>query len=165
MLRACYDRAVTTLAVTAVSVMLGAALIGTISRYLTFLPSISWGEEVTRFAGIWAVFLVAGLSIRRGAHLGVDVLAARFSPGARRRTRLFGQVLILAFSGILLVYGLRLALENRTQYSPALEWSMGAVYLCIPIGAALMIVESLRLMRRLLRGDPPPEPAATSRIE
>jgi TRAP-type C4-dicarboxylate transport system permease small subunit len=163
--RAWYDRLVTTLAVMAVSVMLAAALIGTVSRYLVFLPSISWGEEVTRFGGIWAVFLVAGLSIRRGAHLGVDVLAARFPPGVRRVTRLLGALLILAFSTLLLVYGLRLALENRTQYSPALEWSMGAVYLCIPIGAALMIVESLGLVRRLVRGDPPPASAATSRIE
>jgi C4-dicarboxylate transporter DctQ subunit len=165
MLRAWYDRVVTTLAVTAVSVMLGAALIGTVSRYLPFLPSISWGEEVTRFAGIWAVFLVAGMSIRRGAHLGVDVLAARFSPGVRRLTWLFGHLLILAFSGLLLVYGLRLAMENRTQYSPALEWSMGAVYLCIPIGAALMIVESLGILRRLVHGDRLPASAATSRIE
>ena len=63
----------------------GAALIGTVSRYLTFLPIISWGEEVTRFAGIWSVFLVAGLTIRQGAHLGVDFLTTRFSPRARRR--------------------------------------------------------------------------------
>ena len=86
MLRRWYDRLITTLVVVAVSVMLGAALVGTVSRYLTFLPSVSWGEEVTRFAGIWSVFLVAGLTIRQGAHLGVDFLTARPpGPGARRR--------------------------------------------------------------------------------
>jgi hypothetical protein len=42
-LRHWYDGLVTTLVVVAVSVMLGAALIGTVSRYLTFLPVISWG--------------------------------------------------------------------------------------------------------------------------
>lgn len=165
MLRRWYDRVVTTLVVGAVSVMLGAALVGTVSRYLTFLPSISWGEEVTRFAGIWSVFLVAGLGIRHGAHLGVDILTSLFPPVARQFTRLFGCVLILAFAGLLLVYGLRLAAENTGQYSPSLEWSMGAVYLCIPIGAALMIVEVIGVMLRLLRGGPPPRSPVTGGIE
>ena len=165
MLRRWYDRLVTTLVVVAVSVMLGAALIGTVSRYLTFLPIISWGEEVTRFAGIWSVFLVAGLTIRQGAHLGVDFLTTRFSPRARRLVHLLNGGLILAFSGLLLVYGLRLAAENMTQYSPALEWSMGIVYLCIPIGAALMIVETIGVMRRLARGDPPAPPPVSRVVE
>jgi TRAP-type C4-dicarboxylate transport system permease small subunit len=157
-LRRGYDRLVTTLVVVAVSVMLGAALIGTVSRYLTFLPIISWGEEVTRFAGIWSVFLVAGLTIRHGAHLGVDFLTTRFSPRARRVIALVNGTLILAFSSLLVVYGVRLAAENMTQYSPALEWSMGLVYLCIPIGAVLMVVETIGVMRRLARGDPPAPP-------
>jgi TRAP-type C4-dicarboxylate transport system permease small subunit len=159
-LRRWYDRLVTTLVVVAVSVMLGAALVGTVSRYLTFLPIIAWGEEVTRFAGIWSVFLVAGLTIRQGAHLGVDLLTTRFTPGARRLIGLVNSGLILAFASLLLVYGVRLAAENRTQYSPALEWSMGLVYLCIPIGAGLMIVEVIGVMRRLARGGPPAQPVS-----
>jgi TRAP-type transport system small permease protein len=164
-LRRWYDRVVTTLVVVAVSVMLGAALIGTVSRYLPFLPSISWGEEVTRFAGIWSVFLVAGLTIRQGAHLGVDFLTTTFPPRARTLVHLVNGVLILAFSGLLLVYGLRLAADNAGQYSPALEWSMGAVYLCIPIGAALMIVEEVGVIQRFLRGDPEPAPPAGPMVE
>jgi TRAP-type C4-dicarboxylate transport system permease small subunit len=160
-----YDRVVTTLVVVAVTVMLGAALVGTVSRYLPFLPSISWGEEVTRFAGIWAVFLVAGLTIRQGAHLGVDFLTTTFPPRARTLVHLVNGVLILAFSGLLLVYGLRLAADNAGQYSPALEWSMGAVYLCIPIGAALMIVEGIGVMRGLLRGGPAPAAPAGVTVE
>ena len=160
-----YDRLVTTLVVLAVSAMLGAALVGTVSRYLTFLPIISWGEEVTRFAGIWSVFLVAGLTIRRGAHLGVDFLTTRFPLRVRRLIGIFNGGLILAFSGLLLVYGLRLAADNLAQYSPALEWSMGLVYLCIPIGAALMIVEGIGVMARLARGDPPAVPPVTGIVE
>ena len=165
MLRRVYDRLITTLVVVAVSVMLGAALVGTVSRYLTFLPSISWGEEVTRFAGIWSVFLVAGLTIRQGAHLGVDFLTARLPVRVRAGARLVNCALILAFSALLLWYGVRLAAENMGQYSPALEWSMGVIYLCIPIGAALMLVESLAVARRLLHdgtaaAGPPTAPPA-----
>ena len=165
MLRRFYDRFITTLVVVAVTVMLGAALVGTVSRYLPFLPSISWGEEVTRFAGIWSVFLVAGLTIRQGAHLGVDFLTERLPVRVRAGARLVNCALILAFSALLLWYGVRLAAENMRQYSPALEWSMGAIYLCIPIGAALMIVEGLGVARGLLRGGPEPRPPAGVVVE
>jgi TRAP-type C4-dicarboxylate transport system permease small subunit len=111
------------------------------------------------------VFLVAGLTIRHGAHLGVDFLTARLSSRARRAVRLVNCALILAFSGLLLVYGVRLASENRGQYSAALEWSMGVIYLCIPIGAALMIVEGLGVARRLLRGGPEPVPPPSVVVE
>ena len=165
MLRRWYDGVVTTLVVAAVTVMLGAALVGTVSRYLTFLPSISWGEEVTRFAGIWSVFLVAGFTLRHGAHLGVDLLTVRLPARWRNAVRLVNCALTLAFSGLLLVYGVRLAAENRGQYSAALEWSMGAVYLCIPIGATLMILETLGVARGLLRGGPEPAPPTGVAVE
>jgi C4-dicarboxylate transporter DctQ subunit len=140
--------------------MLGAALAGTVSRYLPFLPPIAWGEEVTRYAGIWSVFLVSGLGLRRGAHLGVDMLTSRLPDGARRLVYLIVHALILAFVLLLLVAGIRLVRENVGQLSPALEWSMGWVYLCIPVGAGLMLVEALGLLRRALRGLPPSGPPA-----
>ena len=42
---------------------------------------------------------------------------------------------------------------------------MGAVYLCIPIGAALMIVETLGVARGLLRGGPEPAPPTGVAVE
>jgi TRAP-type transport system small permease protein len=159
MLRRAYDGVVRALVFVAFSVMLGAALAGTVSRYLPFLPTIAWGEEVTRYAGIWSVFLVSGLGLRHGAHLGVDMLTSRLPAGARRLVYLLVYALILGFILLLLVAGLRLARENVVQLSPALEWSMGWVYLCIPIGAGLMLVEVLGLLARGLRGLPPPGPA------
>ena len=165
MIRRVYDEVILTAAFLAFSVMLGAALIGTVSRYLTFLPTISWGEEVTRYAGIWSVFLVSGIALRRGAHLGVDIVTSRLPPRVHHAISFIVYVLILAFAGLLLVYGIQIARENMVQLSPALEWSMGIVYLCIPIGAGLMIVETLGLLTRLLRGLPPLKPPVEEVME
>ena len=68
-------------------------------------------------------------------------------------------VMVLGFLAVLLVYGLRIVLDNLGQYSPALEWRMGLVYLCIPIGAALMMLEVLIIIAGLLRGRDAPGPA------
>ena len=165
MIRRIYDGVVRSLAFAAFTVMLGAALAGTVARYLPFLPPIAWSEEVTRFAGIWAVFLVSGLAVRHGAHLGVDVLTRRFPAGVRRWDHLLVFLLMLGFCGLLLVYGFQLAAENTEQYSPALEWPMGWVYLCIPLGAALMIVEILTILWGLGRGRPLPAPQVEEIVE
>jgi C4-dicarboxylate transporter DctQ subunit len=164
-LRRVYDEVIRTAAFVAFTVMLGAALAGTVARYLPFLPSISWGEEVTRYAGIWSVFLVAGLGLRQGAHLGVDMLTARLPAPVRRVLYLAVYALVLAFAGLLLVYGIRLAAENMDQVSSALEWPMGLIYLCVPIGGALMIVETLGLLYRAVRGLPPPRPPLEGAVE
>lgn len=157
-MRRTFEGVIKTLVFAAFSIMLGAALIGTVARYLTFLPTISWGEEVTRFAGIWSVFLVAGLSIRRGAHLSVDIVTRLF-PEALRRIVGFGVfALMLSFSVILLYYGFRVAYENMGQFSAALQWRMGVVYLCIPIGGALMALEIAIILWSIARGGEPPSP-------
>jgi TRAP-type C4-dicarboxylate transport system permease small subunit len=165
MLRRVYDEVVTTAAFVAFTVMLGAALLGTVSRYLTFLPSIAWGEEVTRYAGIWSVFLVSGLGLRHGAHLGVDMVTRRLSPRARRGVSLVVYGLVLAFAALLLVAGTELVRQNMDQVSPALEWPMGLVYLCIPIGAGLMILETAGLIVRAVRGRPAPRPPREEAVE
>ena len=36
--------------------------------------SISWGEELTRYAIVWMSFVGAGMGIRKGAHICVDLL-------------------------------------------------------------------------------------------
>ena len=164
-LRSAYDTFVAAAVVIAFTVMLGAALAGTLSRYLTFLPIIAWGEEVTRFAGIWASFLVSGVAVRRGAHLGVDLATGRLPESVRRAVYVFCCLLMLAFCALLLAYGLKLAIENVEQVSPALEWSMGVVYLCIPVGAAFMGLEIVGLLLRCYRGLPPPKPPLEDVIE
>jgi TRAP-type C4-dicarboxylate transport system permease small subunit len=51
------------------------------------------------------------------------------------------------------------------QVSPALEWPMGVVYLCIPLGGALMLVETAGLLYRAVRGLPPPRAPLEEAVE
>ena len=97
-----YDFIVKAATFAAFSIMLLAALAGTLARYLPFMPTIAWGEEVTRYAGIWSVFLVAGIGIRNGTHLGVDLLTRLLSPLARQANFVIVYSLMLGFVLLLL---------------------------------------------------------------
>jgi TRAP-type C4-dicarboxylate transport system permease small subunit len=100
------------------------------------------------------VFLVSGLSVRHGAHLGIDVVTRLLSKEAQRAGQIVIYLVMMSFVLVIIIYGLRVSLNNLGQYSPALQWRMGIVYLCMPIGGALMAIELVGVIRRTLRGEP-----------
>lgn len=67
-------------------------------RYL-FNSSINWADEVSRLCFVWSMFLAIPLGLKSGAHIGVDVLAARLPAPARgalaRVMALLGAALML----------------------------------------------------------------------
>ena len=110
-------------------------------RFLTD-RSIVWVEEVSRYLMIWLTFLGAGLVLRYGGHIGIDTLQERF-PGFAPRIRIAIFVVMLAFFGVMLWLGVRYAAFTWGQTTPVLQIPIGAVYLAMPIGFALMIVHAL----------------------
>lgn len=110
-----------------------------LARYV-FNHSFVWAEELSRYMMIWVGFLGAGLVLRVGAHIAVDV----FQDLLPRRAAQAVRVLVLAVLAVSLVSMLWLGVEYVRfawgQETPVLNWNFGLVYLAIPIGAALMLL-------------------------
>jgi len=106
-------------------------------RYVLDLP-LSWSEEVARFGFVWLVFLGAGFIVRTGGHLKVssfvDPLPVRF----KKIAEIIVQVVIFICAVIILAGGIRIARNEWSQLSPAIEAHMGIIYLVIPISAFMM---------------------------
>lgn len=113
---------------------------------LTTDTSILWVEELSRFLMIWLTFLGAGLVLRYGGHIGIDNLQEAF-PKHAKKIRALVFALMLAFFVFMLVMGLRYAIFTWGQTTPAMEIPVGAVYLAMPVGFALLIVHALIMMR------------------
>lgn len=79
-------------------------------------------------------------------HLAIDLLVMKLSGARKQFVSLFIQIAIIAFAGIVLVYGgstlVSSTLESG-QITPALGWQMGYIYLCLPISGLLMIMYAL----------------------
>ena len=108
--------------------------------------SILWVEEASRFTMVWLTFIGAGLALRHGGHIGIDTLqqtAPRLAPAIR------GVIVALmaCFFAAMVVIGLRYASLTWAQTTPVLEVPVGAVYLAMPVGFALMLVH-LAMMAR-----------------
>jgi TRAP-type C4-dicarboxylate transport system permease small subunit len=112
--------------------------------------SILWVEEVSRYLMIWLTFLGSGLVLRYGAHIGIDTLQERF-PGAAPAVRAIIFAMLLAFFVAMVWLGVRYSILTWGQTTPVLEIPIGAVYLAMPIGFALMIVHLLLMAAPWIR--------------
>lgn len=108
-------------------------------RFLIDLP-LAWSEELSRYSFIWLTMIVAPICIRLKANINTGTLGALPAQTALI-VELGGYVLTLAFAAVLLVWGTMLLDVVKLQRSPAIGLPMHWVYVAIPIGAALMIVE------------------------
>ncbi|HET9669778.1 MAG TPA: TRAP transporter small permease [Casimicrobiaceae bacterium] len=125
-------------------------------RFLTD-HSILWTEEASRYAMVWLTFIGAGPVLRYGAHIGIDTLE-RALPRHAWIIRTTILALLAIFFTVMIVVGIRYSILTWAQTTPVLEIPIGAVYLAMPIGFALMLMH-LAVMapgyvaRRELLGD------------
>ena len=113
-----------------------------IGRYLFNAPP-SWSEELARFLQVWIALLASALAIQHGMHLGVDYLLHAVPPRGRLLLEVLVQVLVSGFLLVLLVQGINILQVASVQTSPAMGINMWYAYLAVPVGAALMLLESV----------------------
>ena len=116
--------------------------VNVITRYM-FKFSLNWTDEIARFLMIWTVFLGAGLAMREGRHVAIELLQNYLPKKLRKYFRAFVGIIILTFLSILVVLGYQYAQGTMAILSPVLRWPIGMVYMAIPFG---LLVFMLHLM-------------------
>jgi TRAP-type C4-dicarboxylate transport system permease small subunit len=120
--------------------------------------SLSWSEEFSRYAFIWAIFLGSGSAARRGQHMAVDALRDVLPAVPRRCLELFIALVGIVFFAIF-GYAAVLLTDNAVgQISTALQISIAIVYLSAPIGATLTVLHLLNGVVQAFFGAPPQAP-------
>lgn len=119
-------------------------------RYLLNAP-LYWTEEAARYIMIWIVFLGASIGIRRGAHLGFTALVDRSGKKTRRILALVSSLGLLAYSLNITYYGTIITLQNTQQLSPGLQMPVAFVYLCLPVGGILCIIQLIPILTKIFR--------------
>ncbi|RHW39276.1 TRAP transporter small permease [Lysinibacillus yapensis] len=108
--------------------------------------SFSWTEEVARYLLVWVSFLASGFAYQFGAHISIEVFVKKFNDRFNKMIKIIVSLIAIVFAIILIITGMELALENSMNKSPALRLPMGVVYLAIPIGAFLQILNIIDLL-------------------
>ncbi|MSU90724.1 TRAP transporter small permease subunit [Rhodobacteraceae bacterium 2CG4] len=120
------------------AVLIGAVLIQVVGRSAGASPV--WTEELTRFALLFTVAFGAGLSLRTGDLVNVDVICESLPGRAPWMLRLLAAVTTAAISIYLLPFAWKFVAIGRMQTSPALGLRMDYAHFTILLMLALLAV-------------------------
>ena len=137
----------------AISVM----LYGVFARYIMLpitdwldidQPDFFWVEEVGETTLAWLTMIGAAIAVKEHGHFALNLVTHRFSPRAQAVLKVFHNVIIAGFGGLVAWEGYKLVLLNMMLSSPALEISLGWLYASTVVGGILMALFALDAARR-----------------
>jgi TRAP-type C4-dicarboxylate transport system permease small subunit len=158
------------LALAAAGVLASLALIAwaVVLRYVFNRPPV-WTDDVVGFLLVGIVMLAAAQSLRRGEHIGVDILVGRLGPRGALWAQAWSSLSVAAVSLILIVNGWQTAMFSRkigVLTEGRVEIPAFWLQLLLPLAGLLMLLVSLEALLRLAAGAPPlAKPAHREEIE
>lgn len=123
--------------------------IAQITGRFVFFYSLPWSEETSIYIFIWLIFLGGSIGIRDDSELRLEIIQPK-NPAAAARLRMAQDLVSAVIIAVLLVSSvmfMRNALRFR-QLSSSLQISMAYIYMVIPIGYALMLLEKITGMAK-----------------
>lgn len=152
----CLARAAMALA--AAGLLASLALIGwaVVMRYL-FKAAPAWVDDLVGFNLVMIVMLSAAQTLRRGEHIGVDLLLEHLTPKARHWAQAWAALATAAIAAVLIVNGWDTAMLARKfglLTEGSLEWPTWWLMLLMPVGGALLLLAAVEALWRAVVGAP-----------
>jgi len=147
------------MAAAAALLLVSLALIGwsIVMRYALNRAPV-WVDDAVGFALIAIVMLAAAQVLRRGEHIGVDLLTERLGPRAARWAHAWASLAALVVAAILVVNGWETAMQSR-QFGVVtegrIEWPVWWLMMLLPVGGVLLGLVAIESLWRLALGLPP----------
>lgn len=146
-------------AASALGVLVSLALIAwaVVMRYAFNRPP-AWVDDAVGFLLVGVVMLAAAQVLRRGEHIGVDLLTTRLGPRAQRWAQAWSALAALAASLVLVLNGWSTAMLSRQLGIVAegnVEVPVYLMQLFLPLGGLMMALAALEALVRVAAGAPP----------
>jgi TRAP-type C4-dicarboxylate transport system permease small subunit len=127
-----------------------AVLIQVIVRFVLpkmgLIVSAPWTEESSRFLVTWCVFLGVAVLCRDARLISVEMVAHLVPRTVGQIIKVVGILLSIFFFGCLLWTGLEWTEMSSIEASPVMRLPMNWIYLAMPVGSALAIVNLLAFL-------------------
>lgn len=113
-------------------------------RYF-FKSPISWPEESARFMQIWLIYIGVSACVREDKHIKITVLTENIRKEIAIVLEKVASVISIILLGFLCYLSIQLVLDfiNYGQRSPALDFPMYLVAICLPLGLGLSTIRYL----------------------
>ncbi|MBL8705220.1 MAG: TRAP transporter small permease [Rhodospirillales bacterium] len=105
--------------------------------------SVPWSEELSRYFMIWLIFLGAAYACRRAQLIALTVVVENIPAPLRRIANVMAALVCIAFYVLLIKVGLAAFRAGFVEMSPVLQFPKAYIYAAMPIGGAVMILNTL----------------------
>jgi TRAP-type C4-dicarboxylate transport system permease small subunit len=123
--------------------------------------SMGWSDDGAKFLMVWMTFIAAPLGFRHGAHVAIELLPSTM----RRPLRIVVHAIVLFTCAMLAWYGWKFALNGWNQIALTIgDISMFWVFVCMPLGAAMMALVALELLILTALGHAEPSVVADEQL-
>lgn len=135
--------------------MLASAALQVIVRYLlSDTLTMPWTEEFGRLVMVWGALWGAAALQRSDDHISMSVVFDQLPPRAQLAVRLFGDLVTLGVLLPVVWYGWKSAVALDVMYTIALGLPLSVFAYPIPVAGALIVLHTVSLMVRRMRGVP-----------
>jgi len=110
--------------------------------------------EFCEFMMVWVSFLGGASAARRGLHMTITEFLDKLSSPMRRLADGIIQAFCLVVLGLLVKFGMGIAMANWGNELTVLEWPMALQYLSLPVGSAAMLIFVAFDLVQIVRGKP-----------
>lgn len=114
-----------------------------LARYILQNPS-SWSEELVSYLFAWMALLGASLVVGERGHMNIPIVVERLGEKGRKFFAIFGELVALAFSGVILVYGgIQITSLAMGQMTSSLGFPIGIFYIILPLSGVINIAYTI----------------------
>lgn len=131
--------------------MLLVVMVQVIARYV-LNDSLSWSEELSKLAMVWATFLVTPWAMRTQAHVSIEFFVDALGPRTRWGLALVVNGLLLGILLVLLNESLDFVRAGFAIRAASLPMAVGWAYLVVPMSLALCALVTVERLVGLARG-------------
>ncbi|MGG0716249.1 TRAP transporter small permease [Robertmurraya massiliosenegalensis] len=122
-----------------------------IFRYI-LESSLPWSEEISRYLMVYIVFFGAALSLRYRQMIAIEFIGERLPKGIRKYLNIFVLVICIVFFSVLFKVGLDITQQVHMQLAASTRIPMSIPYAAIPIGALLLLFNSVGVILEEMQG-------------
>lgn len=117
---------------------------------------MSWGNEVSSYLNVLAVYIAVGAGFKYGSHVGVSVFVDYVIPKKMRKgVSVLSEILVLIFCGMGMIFAIRMAMlqMHMGQVSAVLRMPLWIIYGIIMLGMLLSCIRVIMNIVRIVKND------------
>ncbi len=124
-----------------------------ITRYIFNAPS-TWSEELVGYIFAWSTMFGAAAVTGERGHMNIPILVERFNETGQKILNIFAEVIALAFSLVILVYGgITVSSLAMGQQTSSLGVAVGLFYWVMPVCGVVMVLYSILNIIGIAKGE------------